>query len=194
MVLGRRFYQKDTLKVAQNLLGCFLIRQIGKKKVKGIIMETEAYIGEDDLASHASKGKTPRTEIMYGEAGHAYVYMVYGVYHCLNIVTENKNFPAAVLIRGVANIEINSKSNPLFYSPPLKGGEDIVLDGPGKLCKFFKINRKLNDWDLTKREKLWIEKPSGKSAIAKKDIKKSKRVGVDYAGKCKHYLWRFYLG
>lgn len=175
-ILKQRFYQKNTLKVAQDLLGCFLVRQIGKKKVKGVITETEAYIGEDDLASHASKGRTPRAEIMYGEAGQAYVYMIYGMYHCLNIVTEKKNFPAAVLIRGVVN------------------DEGAVLDGPGKLCRFFKIDRKLNDWDLTKGKKLWIEKPSGENTIAKKDIKKSKRVGVDYAGKCKHYLWRFSLG
>lgn len=96
------------------------------------------------------------------------------MYYCLNIVTERKNFPAAVLIRGVA----------------IKGGEDIVLDGPGKLCQFFKIDRKLNGWDLVKEEKLWIKKGI---KIKKPQIKKSKRVGVDYAGKCRHYLRRFCL-
>ena len=174
MALSKRFYQQDTLKVAQNLLGCFLVRQIGKKIIKGMIVETEAYIGEDDLACHASRGRTPRTEIMYGEAGRAYVYMVYGMHHCLNVVTEKKNFPAAALIRGIA----------------VEGG-NMILDGPGKLCKFFKVDRKLNGWDLTEGKKLWIEKGI---KIKKPRIKKSKRVGIDYAGKCRHYLWRFYLG
>ena len=106
-VLGRSFYQKNTLNVAKGLLGCLLIRKVGRKIIRGKITEVEAYIGEDDLACHASKGRTSRTEIMYGEAGHAYVYMIYGMYHCLNVVTEKKNFPAAVLIRGVKieNIE-----------------------------------------------------------------------------------------
>ena len=139
-----------------------------------MIVETEAYIGEDDLACHASRGRTPRTEIMYGEAGRAYVYMVYGMHHCLNVVTEKKNFPAAALIRGIA----------------VEGG-NMILDGPGKLCKFFKVDRKLNGWDLTEGKKLWIEKGI---KIKKPRIKKSKRVGIDYAGKCRHYLWRFYLG
>ena len=174
MALSKRFYQQDTLKVAQNLLGCFLVRQIGKKIIKGMIVETEAYIGEDDLACHASRGRTPRTEIMYGEAGRAYVYMVYGMHHCLNVVTEKKNFPAAALIRGIA----------------VEGG-NVMLDGPGKLCRFLKIDRKFNGWDLTEGKKLWIEKGI---KIKKSRIKKSKRVGIDYAGKCKHYLWRFYLG
>jgi DNA-3-methyladenine glycosylase len=101
MILKRKFYQNNTLKIAQDLLGCFLVRKIGNKIIKGVITETEAYIGEEDLASHASRGRTPRTEIMYGEAGHAYVYMIYGMYHCLNVVTERKNFPSAVLIRGL---------------------------------------------------------------------------------------------
>ena len=174
MALSKRFYQQDTLKVAKNLLGCFLVRQIGKKIIKGMIVETEAYIGEDDLACHASRGRTPRTEIMYGEAGRAYVYMVYGMHHCLNVVTEKKNFPAAALIRGIA----------------VEGG-NVMLDGPGKLCRFLKIDRKFNGWDLTEGKKLWIEKGI---KIKKPRIKKSKRVGIDYAGKCRHYLWRFYLG
>jgi DNA-3-methyladenine glycosylase len=201
MILKRSFYQKETLIVARDLLGCFLVRKIGKKIIKGMITETEAYIGEDDLACHASKGRTPRTEIMYGEAGHAYVYMIYGMYHCLNVVTEKKNFPAAVLIRGIKILNNSPfkkgrwpkargifKKSPL--NPPFTKGE-IGLNGPGKLCKFFKIDRKLNGWDLTQGKKLWIE-PGIK--IKKSDIKSDKRVGIDYAKHCQHYLWRFYLG
>ncbi|HEX7586388.1 MAG TPA: DNA-3-methyladenine glycosylase [Patescibacteria group bacterium] len=192
MALSRKFYQKNTLKVAQELLGCFLVRKIGRKIIRGRITETEAYIGEDDLACHASKGRTPRTEIMYGQAGHAYVYMIYGMYNCLNVVTEKKDFPAAVLIRG---IEIENK-------PPRLGKERVGLpasarlwqagerlDGPGKLCRFLKIDRKLNGWDLTKGDRLWIEKPA--QEISKKSIVAGRRIGVDYARHCKHYLWRF---
>lgn len=148
-----------------------------------MITETEAYHGEDDLACHASRGRTARTEAMYGEPGHAYVYMIYGMYFCLNIVTERKNFPAAVLIRSakIENIDIK-KTN-----------------GPGKLCKFLKIDKKLNKWDLTRGEKLWIEfrDPSGFAGSGKArkiqppKIQKSKRIGVDYAKYCKEYLWRF---
>lgn len=174
-MLNKKFYQQDTLKVAQNLLGCFLVRKIGKKITKGIITETEAYIGEDDLACHASKGRTPRTEIMYGEAGRAYVYMIYGMYHCLNIVTEKKDFPAAVLIRAVKIDGIDYKKT----------------NGPGKLCKFLKIDRKLNDWDMAKGEKLYVEKPT--QNFSKKNIVAGRRIGIDYAQHCKNYLWRFYI-
>jgi DNA-3-methyladenine glycosylase len=182
MILKRNFYQQDTLKVAQDLPGCFLVRQIGKKVIRGMITETEAYIGEDDLACHASRGRTPRTEIMYGEAGHAYVYMIYGMYHCLNVVTEKKNFPAAVLIRGLKII--GSPTSKIPKSDFLK------LNGPGKLCKFLKIDRKLNGLDLTRGGKLWVEKGI---RVKKSDIKSDKRIGIDYAKHCRHYLWRFCL-
>jgi len=175
MILGRKFYNRNTLKVAQDLLGCFLIRKIGSRTIKAMITETEAYMGEDDLASHASKGRTPRTELMFGEAGHAYIYMIYGMYHCLNIVTEKKDFPAAVLIRA-AKIE---------------GIDYKKTNGPGKLCKALKIDRKLNGKDITKKGNLYIEKPAQK--ISKKSIVADRRIGIDYAKHCKEYLWRFTL-
>ena len=192
MILGRKFYNQNTLKVAKALLGCFLIMEIApvkssasrgvkqfngvKKTIKAMITETEAYMGEDDLASHASKGRTPRTELMFGEAGHAYIYMVYGMYHCLNIVTEKKDFPAAVLIRAVKIENIDYKKT----------------NGPGKLCKFLEIDMKLNGLDITTGEKLWIIKSTKK--ISKKLIKVDKRIGIDYAKHCKNYLWRFIIG
>jgi len=175
MILGRKFYQKNTLEVAQNLLGCVLMRKYKDKIIQATITETEAYMGKDDLASHASKGRTLRTELMFGEAGRAYVYMIYGMYHCLNIVTEKKDFPAAVLIRGVKIENIDYKKT----------------NGPGKLCKFLEIDRKLNGWDVTAGEKIWIIKPVKK--ISKKLIKTGKRIGIDYAKHCKEYLWRFTL-
>lgn len=175
MVLKRKFYQQNTLKIAQNLLGCFLARKIGKKIIKGVITEVEAYIGENDLACHASKGRTKRTEIMYSEAGQAYIYMIYGMYYCLNIVTEKKDFPAAVLIRGIK----------------IEGVDYKKTNGPGKLCKFLKIDRKLNGWDITRKSKLWVEKPTQK--ISKKSIVAGRRIGIDYARHCKHYMWRFVI-
>jgi len=168
------FYRKNTLDVAKQLLGCFLVRKIGKKIIRGIITETEAYIGEDDLACHASRGRTKRTEIMYGEAGRAYVYMIYGMYHCLNVVTEKKDFPAAVLIRAIK----------------IEGMDYKKTNGPGKLCRFLKIDRKLNNLDMAEGKSLWIERGD---KIDSRLIKKSKRIGIDYARHCKHYLWRFIL-
>lgn len=173
-MLNKNFYKRNTLKIAQDLLGCFLIRKINGKIIKAMIIETEAYMGEDDLASHASKGRTPRTELMFGEAGKAYVYMIYGMYHCLNIITEKKNFPAAVLIRSVKIESVDYKKT----------------NGPGKLCKILKIDRKLNGWNIIKGEKLWLEKGIN---IKQSQIKKEKRVGIDYAKHCKEYLWRFIL-
>ena len=101
MKLHQKFYNQSTLKIARLLLGKFLIRKIGKKTIIGQITETEAYVGPKDKASHASRGKTPRTAIMFGESGFWYIYLIYGMYYCLNIVTERKNYPAAVLIRAI---------------------------------------------------------------------------------------------
>ncbi len=174
MIIPRNFYQRNTLDVAKDILGCFLVRKEGGKITRAMITETEAYIGEDDLACHASKGRTPRTEIMYGEAGYTYIYLIYGMYHLMNITTEKKEYPAAVLIRAVKIEDVDYKKT----------------NGPGKLTKFLNIDSKLRGWDITKGEKFWIE--SG-IKINKKDIKIGKRVGVDYAKHCKHYPWRFYI-
>jgi DNA-3-methyladenine glycosylase len=174
-IIDRRFFERDTLKVAQDLLGCFLVRKYRGKVWRARIVETEAYVGEDDLACHASRGRTPRTETMYGQPGHAYVYMIYGMYHCLNVVTEKKDFPAAVLIRGVKIEGIDSKKT----------------DGPGKLCKFLKIDRELNSWNLTFGERLWLEPRDSKIKLTK--VQKNKRIGIDYAKHCREYLWRFSL-
>lgn len=173
-ILSRSFYHKDTLEVARGLLGCFLVRKIGRKVVRVRIVETEAYVGEDDLACHASKGRTKRTEVMYGAAGYTYVYMIYGMYHCLNVVTDAKDFPAAVLIRAVEIESVPHKE----------------MNGPGKLCRFLDINRSLNEWDITKGEKLWIE--SGRQSDDEV-ILSMKRVGIDYAEHCREYPWRFVL-
>jgi len=175
MILPKNFFNRDTLKVSQELLGCVLVRKIGNKIIRGMITETEAYKGENDLASHASKGRTPRTELMFGEAGRAYIYLIYGMYYCLNIVTEKKDYPAAVLIRAVKIENIDYKKT----------------NGPGKVCRELKIDKKLNGWDITKGEKMWIASPRLIRPRRKKLIVASKRVGVDYAQHCREYLWRF---
>ncbi|EKE21915.1 MAG: hypothetical protein ACD_7C00095G0001 [uncultured bacterium] len=127
--LTHSFFNRKTALVAQELLGKVLIYKNKDQIISGIIVETEAYIGPKDLASHASRGKTPRNEVMFGEAGHWYIYLIYGFYNCLNIVTEEKNYPAAVLIRavepleGISLMEINRKTKKLenLTSPDLSG-------------------------------------------------------------------------
>lgn len=166
--LSRKYFERNTLEVAKDLIGKFLVRQIGKKKISVMITETEAYCGKNDLASHASRGKTKRTEIMFGPPGRAYVYMIYGMYFCLNIVTETDGYPAAVLIRGTE-----------------------IVSGPGRLCRKFKIDKQLNNEDVTTSKKLWFEDREVK--IKPDQIKRAKRIGVDYAGKYKDKLWRFVL-
>ncbi len=179
-IINRKFYERNTLKVAEDLLGCFLMREYRGKIWRAMITEVEAYHGEEDLACHASRGRTPRTEVMYGEPGHAYVYMIYGMYYCLNVVTEKKDFPAAVLIREV-KLTGNSVST---WKPSFQ-----VINGPGKLCKFLHIEKNLNKWDLAKGKKIWIEKRDPKMRLPK--VEKSKRIGIDYAKHCREYLWRF---
>lgn len=187
--LNQKFFQGNTLKVARDLLGKFLIRKIGNKNIIGLITETEAYHGPSDLASHASRGRTPRTEVMFGPAGFAYVYLIYGMYYCLNIVTGPKNFPAAVLIRG---IECGRWNNDKRYSTLDIQRSKII--GPGKICREFKINKNLNKENLLKSKKLFVIEDK---KLLKKlyplgfKIESDKRIGVDYAGRYKNKPWRF---
>lgn len=174
--LKNKFYQQNTFKLAKALLGKYLVRKIGKKKLVGKIIEVEAYYGFNDKASHASIGKTERTKIMFEKPGTAYIYMVYGMYYCLNIVTEKKDFPAAILIRALEPIEnIKTKTN-----------------GPGKLCKALKIDKKLNNQNLIASQKLYLAH-NPKEKIKPSQIIQAKRIGIDYAGQYKHKLWRYYI-
>ena len=163
-----QFFNRPTCDVAKELLGKFLVRKKGDTIISAMITEVEAYVGPTDRASHASRGKTPRTEVMFGNPGHWYVYLIYGMYFCLNMVTEKKDFPAAILIRGVQGVS-----------------------GPGRVCRFFNIDKTMNALPANKKTGLWIEDRGIK--INPRHIKRGTRIGVDYAGKWKDKKWRFYL-
>lgn len=158
MRLTGDFFNRNTLVVARQLLGKFLVRKRGKTVHAEMITETEAYHGCSDGASHASRGRTPRTQVMFGPPGHTYVYLVYGMYHCLNFTTMRQGFPAAVLIRGI----------------DMPGG-----DGPGRLCKLLGITKEQNRLSA-KNQELWIEDRGIR--IPRNDILSAPRVGVAYAG------------
>ncbi|MBI2039159.1 MAG: DNA-3-methyladenine glycosylase [Candidatus Niyogibacteria bacterium] len=171
--LPRSFFGAPTLQVARGLLGKMLVRRVNGAIIRARITETEAYIGERDKACHASRGRTVRTAIMYEKAGTAYVYLIYGMHWCLNIVTERENFPAAVLIRG---IEQDGKR----------------ISGPGRVCKALGIDKKFNGAYLIGNRKLWLEHPLG-SLTSKFKIGRGPRIGVDYAGAWVRKPWRFQL-
>jgi DNA-3-methyladenine glycosylase len=178
--LPREFYERPTLKVAKDLLGKVLIKQTPNEIIQTKIIDVEAYVGPKDKACHASKGRTTRTEILFGPAGFTYVYLIYGMYHCLNIVTEREDYPAAILIRG---LEIMAKENPTA-SP-------THIGGPGRVCRFLEVDRTHNGLDTTLGRALWIEDQG--LAVSRKQIQALPRIGVDYAGEWAKKLWRFCL-
>jgi DNA-3-methyladenine glycosylase len=183
--LPRSFYSRSTLDVASDLLGKILVRCLDRRKVAGKIVETEAYVGPHDLACHASKGHTPRTSVMFGPPGFAYVYMIYGFYFCLNVVTEPLGYPAAVLIRAVEPLENVDLMRKLRNNPQ---HATSIASGPGKLCMAMSIDKQLNGADLLGTT-IWIEDRKFDPG----PILTSPRVGVDYAGEYKDKPWRFFL-
>jgi DNA-3-methyladenine glycosylase len=170
--LSRRFFNRPTLVVARSLIGKYLVRENGHGTVAGRIVEVEAYVGSQDMACHASKGRTARTEVLFGPPGISYVYLIYGMYHMLNVVTERTEFPAAVLIRA---IEVDGE----------------LIDGPGKLCRVLEIDRSLNRLDLTHERSLWFEDRG--TRVSGKQVGTFPRIGVDYAGVWAKKPWRFRL-
>ncbi|TCK90625.1 DNA-3-methyladenine glycosylase [Natranaerovirga hydrolytica] len=192
--LTKSFYERDTLTVAQDLLGKLLVREIDGEKLICQITEVEAYIADIDKACHAYGGKkTERTKVMFGPAGYAYVYLIYGMYHCLNVVTEAEGTPCAVLIRGVKPIKNIEKMSVLRYGKKYNElnayQRKNFSNGPGKLCKALQITKKENKMDLLS-DALYICK---ENEIINYDIKKGKRINIDYAEEAKDFLWRFYL-
>ena len=184
MKIARSFYEQPTVQVARQLLGKYLVREHPDGTTAGRIVETEAYVGPEDLACHASRGRTARTEIMFGPAGYAYVYFIYGFYYCLNIVTEAVDHPSAVLIRALEPLE----GIALIKARRRTEEHRNLASGPGKLCQAFAIDRTLNGADVC-GDILSVE-DRGEPAPK---ILTTPRVGVDYAGKWKDKRWRFLI-
>lgn len=162
------------------MLGKFIAREWRGKKIKAVITETEAYVGQNDLACHASRGRTKRSEVLFWEAGYAYVYLIYGMHYCFNVVTEKEGYPAAVLIRGVL----------------MPDGREIK--GPGRVCKTLYIYKKFHGRDLIGNKELWFEnnprfKNHGVSEFKSLKVQNGPRIGVEYAGKWAKKPWRFWI-
>jgi DNA-3-methyladenine glycosylase len=171
--LAREFYDRDTIAVAQELLGKYLVHITGGVEKVGRIVEVEAYLGPHDLAAHSAKGLTPRTKVMFGPPGHAYVYLIYGMYHCMNVVTQPEGVASAVLLRALE---------------PVKNVEGRT-QGPGLLCRAMHIDKRHNGHDLLSDE--FHIRDSG--SHHKLSIVKRPRIGVDYAGHWARRLLRFYV-
>jgi DNA-3-methyladenine glycosylase len=159
------FFQRDVLQVAPELIGCVLVRSFPSGEVrKFIINEVEAYRGEEDLACHAAKGRTSRTEVMYGPGGRVYIYLIYGMYWMLNFVTSTEDIPQAVLLRGIEG-----------------------YNGPGKLSRALELDKSFYGEQLSVSTRLWIEESGNKPSLLR-----TPRIGIDYAGpKWSGKLWRW---
>lgn len=181
--LARAFYERDTLIVARELLGKYIVRQIQDQLMVGKIVETECYRAHDDPACHGFKGVTPRTKSLFGPAGHAYIYFIYGNHYCFNAVSHEQNFAGGVLIRAiepVAGIEFMH-----HYRPNIHGKQ--LTNGPGKLAQALQIDRQLYGADLTYPGSLYI---TPGEIIADKDIVATSRVGLSIGLEKE---WRFYI-
>lgn len=192
--LPKSFYARETLTVAKDLLGKVLVREVDGEIISGKIVEVEAYIGPDDKGAHTyGNKKTKRTEAMFEEAGHAYIYLIYGMYHCINAVTSEVDKPEAVLIRALEPIDGLEKMALNRFKTNLsdlnKRQMKNLTNGPGKLCMALEIDKTLNKEDLN-GNRLYIKYPEVKEDFT---ILRSKRVGIDYAEEAIDYLWRFYI-
>lgn len=185
MRLDRDFFEQDTLEVAKSLLGKRLVRKddLGRYTA-GIIVETEAYRGFIDKAAHSYNGETSRTKIMFGAKGHAYIYLIYGMYNCMNITCGPSDSPDAVLLRALEPVEGISVMEKRRNTDKTKN----LCSGPGKLCMAMDIHRGLYGVDLISDDRLYLE-----HGIAVSNITESKRINIDYAEEAKDFLWRFYI-
>ena len=191
--LDREFYNRDTLIVAKELLGKVIVHEINGQKVSAKIVESEAYMGITDRAAHSYSGRrTSRVEVMYGNPGFSYVFMIYGMYHCFNTVTREVGNPQAVLIRAaepIGGFDLMAQNRfEKTYEQLSKSQKKNLTNGPGKLCRALLIDKNLNGEDLC-GAKLYIEEGEKERF----NIISSKRVGIDYAEEAKDYLWRFYI-
>jgi len=185
--LDRPFFARDTQRVARELLGKLLVRTWRGKRLVGRIAEVESYVGSHDLACHASKGRTARTETLFGRPGLAYVYLVYGIHELLNFVTEREEFPAAVLIRALEPVE------GIAEMERARGVAKVrqLTSGPGKLTQALRITRQLNREDVTASRRLAVVDDG--YPVAEADIATATRIGVEYAGEDALLPWRYFL-
>lgn len=199
-VFGRDFYNTNSIVLAKALLGKILIHEQEDIKLMAKIVETEAYMGPSDKAAHSYKNRrTERNEVMYGHPGFAYVYFIYGMYYCMNVVANCPEVPEAVLIRAVEPVNGLEAMSMNRYGKRLSeliDREKINLtNGPGKLCMALNITRKDNGEDLC-NSKLYIAEEisdSGEKAIEDSNIISTKRINIDYAEEAADYPWRFYI-
>jgi len=200
--LSRGFYEGDTIETARSLLGKYLVRRFEGVPLVGRITETEAYVGRCDKACHAyNYRRTARTETMFGPPGHAYIYFIYGMYHCLNFVTEPEGEPSAVLIRALEPIWGTELIRQLRFglsdSPMTAYQRKNFLNGPGKVCKGFSLSRAQNGMDLTGDTLFVCDRPSDIGLPCpdpgREHIRTGPRVGVEYAEEAREFPWRFRL-
>lgn len=178
--LPRAFYNRPTLEVARDLLGKYIVFRKKEGRLSARIVEVEGYIGKNDPACHAAPGPTKRNEVMFGKPGFSYIYLIYGMYHCFNLVTEREGFPAAVLLRaaepceGFETMQANSP----------KATRDNILSGPGKFCRAFGLTVDQSGMDLTGAA-LYVQDRGDEVA----NVATSGRIGIN---KAKEHPWRFY--
>lgn len=192
--LDREFYNKDSIQLSKALLGKILVRELEEEKLCFKIVETEAYMGVTDKAAHSYGGKfTERTKVMFGKCGVAYIYMIYGMYNCFNVVASEEGNPQAVLIRAAEPVEGFNIISRLRYNKEFSEltKKEVInfANGPGKFCKAANMTKKDNGIDLC--DDLIYFCDSNEEAMF--DIVCSKRINIDYAEEARDYLWRFYI-
>lgn len=192
--LEREFFKRNTLEVSRDLLGKYLVHVVDGEELISKIVEVEGYMGPEDKAAHSyGRRRTERNEVMYGEAGYAYVFTIYGMYYCMNIVTEEVDIPRAVLIRALEPVKGMEKMAHFRFSKDysrLTNREKIGLtNGPGKLCIAMNIVRADNGEDLCGNRMYLLEDDVSENI----EIVDAKRVNIDYAEEYKDVLWRYYI-
>lgn len=208
--LPREFFTRDGITVARELLGKILVHETKEGTIRGIITEVESYMGEEDKGSHTYGGRrTERTEPMYHVGGTSYVYLIYGMYSCMNIATATDGIPQAVLLRSVIpadeesgermlrlrlkemNRKQEKKGKPLYTEENSPASlKKHLSDGPGKMCIAMGITRADNDLDMVESDTFYVTEGI---TIKPKQIQEGKRIGIDYAEEAADYLWRFYV-
>ena len=192
--LEENFFTRDALTVGKELIGKYLVREIDGEKLVVKITETESYLGDIDKACHAYGGKiTNRTKTFYLKGSTIYVYLIYGMYYCFNVITDKKDKASAVLIRGAEPVENLEKLSMLRYNKPYNSLNSYqkknFLNGPGKLCKALSIDKTFNEKSVLSNDIYFLDNKDFDKSV----IKTGKRINIDYAEEAKDFLWRFYI-